>query len=226
MINFENYKSVFKNTGIFKGFNNFDLISIIGCMGAIEHNVKKRQIVLLAGDKPDFIAVVLSGKFHVIREDYNGNRSLLAVITPGRIFAEVLCCAGLEQSPFTVIAAENSCYMKLNFSRVIKTCSKSCANHKRLIENMTSLLAKKNIMLQRRMEILELKTIREKVMRYFESFEPPSPPPNQVINLPFNREEMADFLCVDRSALSHELIKMRKERLIDFNKNQFTIFYN
>ena len=217
-MNFENYKSVFEKTGLFKGIKSFDLMSLLDCLNAVTHNVRKGQIVLLAGDKPEFIGVVLSGKIHIIREDCGGKRSLVAAVQSGGIFAETMCCADVSQSPVTIIAAENSGYLKLRFTYLLKTCSKFCVFHKRLMENMLSLLAKKNLMLQRRMEILELKTIREKVMRYFESFA------ESRITLPFNREEMADFLCVDRSALSHELIKMRNDGLIDYKKNIFTVF--
>jgi len=191
------------------------------CLGAGTHNFKKGKIILLTGDKPEYTGIVLSGQLHIIREDYNGNRSLIALITSGEIFAEALCCAGVSESPVTVIAAEDSIILKLGFIRILKTCPASCSFHKRLLENLLRLIANKNMILQNRMEILELKTIRDKIMRYLDSFVPKS---GLNITIPFNREEMANFLCVERSALSHELMKMKRDGLIEYRKNMFTLF--
>ena len=217
MKNFENYLDIIEMTGIFKDINETERHALLECMNAGTINVKKGQIILLAGNKLEFFGIVLGGQFHIIRENYEGNRTLVAAITPGIVFAEALCCAGVTTSPVTVIAAEDSCFMKLYFSRFLETCSSSCSFRVRLIENMTGIMAKKNLMMQNKMEILELKTIREKVMRYLESFSV------HVITVPFNREEMAEFLCVERSALSHELIKMKKDGLIDYKKNKFLL---
>ncbi|MCL2211045.1 MAG: Crp/Fnr family transcriptional regulator [Treponema sp.] len=217
MKNYENYLDVLESTGIFKNIDNSERSILLECMNARTENIKKGQIILLAGNKLESFGIVLAGLFHIIRENYEGNRSLIAAMPPGGIFAEALCCAGVTISPVTVIAAEDSCYMKLYFPRFLKTCSSSCTFHVKLIENMTSIIAKKNLMMQNKMEILELKTIREKVMRYLESFSKIN------ITLPFNREEMADFLCVERTALSHELIKMKKDGLIDYKKNKFVM---
>lgn len=215
---YEKYSEVLKLTGLFKGIKIQEIQTMLNCLGAVTQNAHKGKIILLEGDSLEYIGIVLCGQLHIIRDNYDGNRSLMASISIGEIFSETLCCAGVCQSPFTVIAAENSIIMKLSFERVLNTCSNSCAFHIKLIENMVSIIAKKNLTLQNRMEILEKKTIREKVIRYLESFG------EQNITLPFNREEMANFLCVERSALSHELIKMKKNGLIDYKKNKFLVF--
>jgi len=213
----ENYLDILELAGLFKDISAEERGALLECMNARILNVKKGQIILLTGKKLDFFGLVLAGLFHIIRENYNGNRSLIAAITPGIIFAEALCCAGVAKSPVTVIAAEDSCYMKLDFPHFLKTCTSLCSFHVRLIENMASIIARKNLMMQNKMEILELKTIRDKVMRYLETFSEAD------ITLPYNRGEMAEFLCVERSALSHELIKMKKDGLIDYKKNKFLL---
>jgi len=212
--NFENYSEILKLTGLFKGIKHSEIQSLLNSLGAVTHNAGKGKIILLTGDRLDYIGIVLSGHLHITRNSYNGNRSLVASIKQGGIFAEALYCAGFTQSPVTVTAAQDSCIMKLSFARVIETCSVSC---NRLIVNMLYLIAGKNLTLQNRMEILELKTIREKVLRYLESFG------TRNIALPFNRQEMADFLCVERSALSHELIKMKNDNLLNYSKNKFIL---
>ena len=213
----ENYSTILELTGLFKGIKFQEIQSMLNCLGSKIQNIKKGGIILLSGDRLEYIGIVLSGILHITRENYDGNRSVLAVIKQGGVFAEALCCAGITESPVTVIAAEDSCVMKLSFTRILKTCSSSCLFHTKLIENMAGLIAKKNLMLQSKMEILELKTIREKVMRYLETFNARN------ITLPFNREEMADFLRVERSALSHELTKMKKDGLLDYKMNKFTL---
>jgi len=111
--------------------------------------------------------------------------------------------------------------MLLRFSRILHTCPDSCAHHTKLIANTLSLVANKNLYLQNRMEIVSLKSIRSKVLRYLESFIPQQ---GRSITIPLSRGEMADFLCVDRSALSHELMKMKKDGLIDYRQNRFEFY--
>ena len=203
---------------LFQGID--DLAAMLKCLGAEIRQVEKNEIVLLAGNKPQHVGVVLSGLLHIVREDYDGNRSLVAAVEPGEIFAESLCCAGVAESPVTVTAATDSTVLLLRFERVLRTCQNACAFHHRLIENMLRLVAEKNLLLQTRMEIIALKSVRAKVLRYLESF---TPKKGESFVIPFNREKMADYLCVERSALSHELARMKRDRLIEYNNNRFTL---
>jgi len=212
--------SVLQSVELFKGIDAAELETMLNCMGAEIKKAAKGEIILLTGNNPQHIGVVLEGLLHIVREDYDGNRSLLAAITPGEIFAEALCCAGIIESPFTVLMRVDSTVMLLSFVRVLHTCPNSCSFHAKLIANMVELIAKKNLELQSRMEIVSMKSIRSKMIRYLESFRPLQ---GVEILIPFNREELADYLCVDRSALSHELAKMKKDGLIDYKKNRFLI---
>jgi len=209
-----------KSVRLFKDIETSGLNAMLACVGVRTQKLKKGKIVLLAGNKPEHVGIVLSGQLHIIRDDYDGNRSLIAAVTPGEIFAEALCCADVTESPVTVIAAVDSTVMLLTFSRIMNTCSASCLHHKKLIENLLKIIAGKNIMLQDRMEIISLKSVREKVMLFLESF---SPKRKKGFVIPFNREEMADYLSVERSALSHELAKMKKDGLIEYRKNLFML---
>jgi len=214
---------VVKSVQLFKGIDDSQLEAMLKCLDSEIKIVKRDEIILLAGDKPHFIGVVLSGQLHIVREEYDGNRSLLAAVTPGGIFAEALCCAGVSESPVTVIAETDSTIMLLSFSRILHTCPNACSYHAKLIENMLEVVANKNLQLQHRMEIISLKSVRAKVTRFLESFVPTQ---GTNITIPFNREEMADFLCVERSALSHELARMMRDGLIDYRKNHFTWLAN
>jgi len=212
---------VLKSVELFEGINDSDLGLMLDCVEAKVKEFKKGGIIMLAGSKPLYVGVVISGEIHITREDIDGNRSLIAVIMPGQIFAEALCCADVPESPVTVTAGTGSSVMLLNFTRLLRTCSNSCVFHSQLIQNMLEVIAKKNLLLQNRMDIIGLKSIRAKVIRYLETFKPEH---GKEITIPFNREQLADHLCVERSALSHELARMKKDGLIEFRKNKFTLF--
>lgn len=218
--NLNNYLNVLETVGLFEGIDTAELETMLTCLNAEIKNVSRDEIVLLAGDKPRYVGIVLSGQLHILWEDYAGNRLLVAAITSGELFAEALCCAGAEESPISVTADMNSTVMQLSFSRILHTCPNSCAFHTKVIENMLKVIANRNLNLQTRMEVVCLKTVRAKVRHYLEAL---AHKQGQNIVIPFNREEMAGFLCVERSALSHELSKMKKDGLIDYRKNEFTI---
>lgn len=214
------YFGILNTTGLFKGIDAAGLETMLKCLGSEIKYAGKGEVILLAGDKPEYVGIVLSGQLHIIREDYDGNRLLIAALAPGEIFAEALCCAGVSESPVTVMADVDSTVMLLSFSHILHICPNSCSFHTKLIENMLRLIANKNLQLQIRMEIVSLKSIRAKMMRYLESFVPEQ---GRNITIPFNREELADFLCVERSALSHELARMKRDGLIEYRKNKFVL---
>ena len=214
------YLNVLESTKLFKGINAEELMIILNCINAGIKSVRKKDVVLLAGDKPQYVGIVLEGQVHILREDSDGNRSLIATAMPGDVFAEELCCAGVLESPITAMVDADSTVMLLSFYRVLHMCPNTCSFHMKLIENMLKLIAGKNLQLQSRMDIASLKSIRMKVMRYLESFIPKQ---GHEITIPYNREELADYLCVDRSALSHELAKMKSDGLLEYRKNKFIL---
>lgn len=215
------YLDVIKYAQLFSGIDAENIGSMLGCLDVEIKRVKKGEILLLAGDKPSHVGILLFGQIHIVKEDLDGKRSLVAALLPSDIFAEALCCAGVEESPVTVIAEADSAAMMMRFDRILRICPSSCSFHAKLIENMIGIIAKKNIMLQGRMDIISVKSVRMKVIRYLEQLV--SKQGNEV-TIPFNREELADYLCVERSALSHELSKMKKDGLIDYKKNKFYIY--
>jgi len=205
---------------LFDGIDLVDMEPLLDCISAERKSVKKGGIILLTGDTPKQFGAVLTGQLHVVREDYDGNRSLIAVLTPGEVFAESLCYAGVQESPVTVIADQDSTILLFKFERILQSCTNCCPFHRKLIGNMLGIIAEKNIRLQIKMEILSSRSIRARMLRYIESF---TTNKGREITIPLNREELANFLCVERSALSHELMKMKKDGLIDYKKNTFIL---
>ncbi|MDR2056120.1 MAG: Crp/Fnr family transcriptional regulator [Desulfovibrio sp.] len=218
----EKYFEVIRSVSLFQGIAPDKLAAMLQCLSADRLEFQKKTLILMAGDKPENIGVVLAGAVHVVKEDLEGKRTILAALCPGELFAEALCCAEVSESPVSVSADSGAAVMLLRFSRILRTCQNSCVFHQKLIENMLAVVARKNLFLQKRMEILALKSVRAKVTSYLSSL---AAKQGRSLTLSMNREEMADYLCVERSALSHELMKMKRDGLIRYRKNQFELLY-
>lgn len=212
------WQDIIKTTPLFEGIEEDKIDTILQCIGGTTKNLQKGEFTLLAGDKVTQVGIVLKGELHVISECFDGKRSVTSSLAPRDMYGGALCCAGMEKSPVSVMAKTDSVVLLLDFTFVFNPCPNSCGFREKLIENMLKIIAKKNIHLQNRIEILSLSSVRGRVLRYLESFVPTQ---GQNITIPFNREEMANFLCVERSALSHELAKMKADHLIDYKKNRF-----
>jgi CRP-like cAMP-binding protein len=165
------------------------------------------------------VGVVLRGDVHIMQEDYWGNRTILARVDPGGLFAEAFSCSQTDELPVSVIAVEKSDVLLVDYKRIITTCSSGCAFHSKLIRNMMQILARNNILLTQKMEHITQRTTREKLFSYLSAQAKRAGSPRFVI--PFDRQELADYLSVDRSALSSELGKMRAAGILSFEKNRF-----
>lgn len=215
----DNY-DILADVELFHEINSADRNAMLSCLNAETIRYRKNEIILLAGDRPEYIGVILSGMAHIVKEDSDGNRMIVAILKPGDFFAEALCCASVDDSPVTVAAGEDTKIMRINFQRILRTCSSSCSFHQKLIGNMLGIVARKNLFLQSRMEIVCMKTIREKVLKYLESC---GAKKGVSVTVPLNREEMADYLSADRSALSHELMRMKRMGIIEYKRRVFTL---
>lgn len=204
---------------LFNGIEESDFEKMLRCIEAKPQSFIKEEIVLPAGKPVNSVGLIVSGKVRIIIEDINGNISILTELGEAELFGEVFACAGTEHSPVTVQASKNCEILFLNYKKITATCSSACVFHTKLIENMLRLLAKKNLMLNQKIEILSKRSTREKLIGFFDSQRGTA----KKFSIPFNREELAHYLCVDRSAMSNELCKMRDEGLIKFNKNMFEI---
>ncbi|MCD7947691.1 MAG: Crp/Fnr family transcriptional regulator [Oscillospiraceae bacterium] len=211
---------VLRAAPLFRGMMQEDIAAMLTCLHAQRRHCRRGETLLLAGDRPEHVGIVLSGRLRVVKDDVDGNRSLLATLGEADLFAEALCCAGAEESPVTVLADTNATVLLLRFSRILHTCPNTCAFHQALIANMLRVVAQKNLSLQSRMELLGAKSIQSKVMGYLNTY---ARQRGRSFSVPHNREEMASYLCVERSALSHTLMRMKRDGLIDYRKDQFTL---
>lgn len=208
-----------KNNPLFEGVAFSDFERMADCLSAKTAVYQKGKVILLSGDTMDFVGFVLSGGVQIIKEDRNGRVTILTALGISELFGEVFACAGVSQSPVTVLAAEDAEILLLDYKRFITSCSAACSCHARLIENMLRLIARKSLALNQKIDILSSRTTREKLLLFFDTHRGAA----KKFTIPYNREELAQYLCVDRSAMSNELCKMRDEGLIRFRKNTFEI---
>jgi CRP-like cAMP-binding protein len=208
-----------KNNSLFQKISFYDFETMINCLSARTVKFQKKAVILLDGDPVEEVGLVLSGSVQVIKEDENGRILLLSELKAADIFGETYACAGVSHSPVSIIAAENAEILFFDYRRIITICSNNCPFHTGLIENMVQLIAKNNLLLNQKIEILSKRTTREKLLFYFDLERGSA----KNFTIPFSREELAHYLCVDRSAMSKELGKMRYEGMIRFSKNSFEI---
>ncbi len=215
------YIPLLKNTNMFHGITETEIASMLGCLGARVVSYKKNEYILRHGDSVHSIGMVLSGIALIEQEDVWGNRNIISEITPGILYAESYACLSQMPAEISVLASEDTMVMQFDMQRVLTTCSSSCHFHNRLIQNLLGTIARKNVQLTKKMEYISKKTIREKLLAYLstESLKNNS----ASFKISFNRQELADYLCVDRSALSNEISKLQKEGVIACQKCQFTI---
>jgi CRP/FNR family transcriptional regulator, dissimilatory nitrate respiration regulator len=213
------YINVLKNGVLFKDIAASDLEGILKCLNVKVSRYEKNETIILLGDPVDFVGVVVSGSIMIMKEDINGNVNIIAKLGTNEVFAEAFACANIKESPVTVQALEDCEIVFLDVKRIIMTCSQACDFHKILIGNLLWLVARKSIILNQKIEIMSKRALREKLLTFFNIQIRMAHSKRFVI--PYNREALSQYLCVDRSAMSRELCKMRDEGIIKFKKNEF-----
>lgn len=208
-------------TPLFQGIREQEIESVLKCLLAVERTFQKDEYLYRAGDTTGRLGIVAEGSVNIIKDDVWGNRGIIDNIGRGQIFAETYACLKGENLMVDVQAPEPARVMFLDVDRILTPCSSVCAYHTRLIRNLMHVLARKNLTLTKKMDIITPKSLRERVLVYLS--QEVIKQGSHRITVPFNRQQMAEYLCVDRSALSGELSKMRKCGLIEYNKNQFTV---
>lgn len=206
---------------LFSGIASEELKALLGCITYRVASVKKGEIISFEEEQIKQIGILLSGSVDIIKEDIWGNKTLLLRLGKDGMFGETFACGEDNSSVVTFLASENAEILFLPFYRVMHNCTMACVFHHRLIENMVKILAQKNRDYMRKIEIVSKRTIREKILTYLSV--QAQAQGSRYFEIPLGRIELAEYLCVDRSALTRELAKMKQEGLIDFDKNCFRI---
>lgn len=214
------YFPVLKNSELFESIDD-DISQVLSCLNARIKKYNSEDIILLAGTCVQTIGIIVEGSALITKEDMEGNRVIISEVIPGGIFGESLGISGIKKSPVTVVTADGCEVMWLDAKRLITTCSSACPFHSRLIRNLLQILSSKNLYLNSRIDILTQKTLRDKLIQFFNNMV--NQTGRREFEIGFTREELADFIFANRSAVSRELCAMREAGLITFNKNQFKI---
>ncbi|MDD6715644.1 MAG: Crp/Fnr family transcriptional regulator [Firmicutes bacterium] len=208
-------------TALFQGIRETELMRLLSCLQARERSYTKDETILFAGTAVTDIGLVLSGSVNIVLNFYWGSSHILGHIDRGSIFAENYAAIPGQELLCDVVAAEETTVLFLNMNKLMTSCEKGCSFHQQLIRNMLRISARKNLGLSTRMMHIAPKTIRDRVLSYLSAQALENGSPH--FRIPFDRRELAEYLGVDRSALSKELGKMQREGLILCRKNEFTL---
>ena len=206
---------------LFDGIAPEDRKTMLGCIGYHIGTFKKGDIVAFEAENIRHIGIVLSGAVDMVKEDLWGNKTMLVRMGKNELFGETFACGQDNLSLVTFAVSEDARILFIPFDRVMHSCTMACQFHHRLIENMVSIIAGKNRDLMRKVEVVSKRTIREKLLTYLSL--QAQIQESRYLQIPLGRVELAEYLCVDRSALTRELAKMKEDGIIDYDKNCFRL---
>lgn len=220
----EKYFDTIRKSALFAGISTNEISTVLNCLSAKKSKFTKDQFIFRAGEKISSVGMVLSGQAHIIKEDFWGNRTIIAEIPASNLFGETYACVHNEPVGVSVLASENVTVLFLDIQKMMTVCTSACGFHTKLIRNLLSVLAEKNLMLTKKMEYISKRTTRDKLLSYLSAQSLKNQ--NASFEIPFNRQQLADYLSVDRSAMSNELCKLRDEGILAFQKNSFHLNEN
>lgn len=206
---------------LFAGVEAEELAAMLPCLNAQVISRGKGEYLFEEGEPALHMGVVLSGGVQVVQEDYHGDRSIVGSIGPGQLFGETFAMAQVPALPASVVCTAPSRIMLLDCCRITTTCSSACAHHQKIIMNLLHATAQKNLHLHRKLTILSKRTTREKLMAYLS--EQARMHRSREFTIPFDRQALADYLGVERSALSAEIGKLRDLGVLESTKSRFKL---
>jgi len=209
------------NSTLFDGIGPEERETMLDCIGYHIATFKKEDIIAFEEENIKHIGIVVSGAVDMVKEDLWGNKTMLVRIRKDEIFGETFACGEDNLSVVTFVVSEDAEILFMPFERVMHSCTMACRFHHQLVENMVHIIAKKNRDLMRKVEVVSKRTIREKLLAYFSI--QAQVQESSYFEIPLGRVELAEYLCVDRSALTRELVKMKEDGLIDYHRNCFRI---
>ena len=212
------YDGPLLKTGLFDHMSAGEMKDILACLEMREKYYRKDEYIFRQDDEVLDVGVVLQGKAQVILEHVTGEKEIRTELPPGAMFAETFVCAGLDRMPVSVVAREDCLVAFIALKKIVTVCGNQCAFHMKIIENLLRILAGKNLYLGKKLDIVTQKTIREKLMAYLSRLASVSG--SDEVTLTLSREDLADYLSVNRSALSREMSKMQEEGLVEIKQKK------
>ena len=212
----EKYLPILRNSPFFKGLTDNEILSILHCVNATAVSKERDSYIFRAGDSTEVMGLVVSGCVLVMQEDLWGHRNILSKCHASDFFGEPGAVLNIS-----VVADEDCEIIFLNIQRLLVTCPTACEHHQKLIRNLVRVLANKILILNDKITHVGKRTTRDKLLSYLsaESIKHSS----LSFEIPFDRQQLADYLCIDRAAMSTEISKLQKEGFIKTNRNHFEI---
>lgn len=215
------YFEILKKCPLFEGISESDLFTMLHCLGARRVEFEKKFTVMAQGSATRYIGVVLEGAVQTEQTDYYGNRSIVGTTGASQVFAEEFACAGVSGLPVNIVAQTNASVMFIDCEHILHTCKNNCSFHNRLIYNLMRVLASKNVAFHQRLEVTSKRTTREKLLTFLMLCAENAG--SYSFDIPYDRQQLADYLEVDRSGLSNEISKLRDEGVLESRKNHFKL---
>lgn len=215
------FYGILQKCALFRGVQERELEGMLSCLDARKVTAQKEESIFREGDPADFVGVVLSGAVRILRTDFYGNQSIVGQVEPGDLFGEVFSCAGVRALPVSAVATQPSEVLLLNMHRVLTLCSNACTFHSRIVSNLVQVLANKNLGLNQKLDIASRRTTRDKLMAYLTARAKAAG--SARFTIPFDRQALADYLGVERSAMSAELSRLQKEGVLKTQRSQFEL---
>lgn len=212
---------VLRQSRLFTGIPEEEIHLALNFLAPAEKAFTKGEYILHSGDRIRSMGLVLSGCIYIVKEDYWGNRTILTEVHPGQLFGEAYACFEAEELRVNVLSVRSSTVLFFDIDRILTPCSQEWEYHTRLVRNLVSVLAEKNLALTGKIEHISQRRTRDKILSYLSDVSQQQG--NCDCTIPFSRQELADYLCVDRSALSNELSRLKKEGILDYEKNRFRL---
>ena len=215
------YISTLKRTQLFFFFFDDEISAMLNCLQAQLLTFQKGEYVFREGEHIDKITLLVEGKLLIQKDDFWGNPSIVHAIQVGEMFGESYIAPESGAILNDVIAEENSAVLFFDIRKILTVCPSACKFHAMVIQNLFFAISEKNRKLVQKIGHISKRSTRAKLLSYLS--EEAKRQNNSSFSIPFNRQQLADFLSVDRSAMSNELCKMRNEGLLEFDKNKFTL---
>lgn len=215
------YFNVLRRCALFSDIEDENLPAMLSCLNAVVKSFGKKQTILAEGEPARYICIVLTGSAQIEQTDYFGNRSIVARVLPSELFGEAFACAGAESIPVNVTALEDTQILFIDCLRITLQCSNNCSFHRQMIYNLMKVVATKNLIFHQKIQITSKRTTREKLLAFLHL--QAKQHDSSRFEVPYDRQELADYLQVDRSGLSAEISKLRREGIIKSHKNRFEL---
>ena len=215
------YFDILRACSLFDQIEDEELLPLLDCLGAQVACYDKKETVIAEGKPAEHLGIVLSGSVQMIRVDYSGNRSIVSDARVSEVFGESFACAEVSSIPVAVVADEAAEVMMIDCRRIMRSCAHACGFHQQLIYNLMKDLAEKNILFHQKLEVTSQRSTRDKLLTYL--YLQAKKTGSRRFTIPFDRQELADYLEVDRSGLSAEISRLRREGILECDRSYFVL---